>query len=88
MSPLLSDMKETTTLAHGDAALDFLDDHDAIYFTKEEEQSIVRKFDRVLMPLVRERNAELGPRSKLTFLQLLSGNRWRYRTRFGSWRKM
>ena len=38
--------------AHADKALDFLQSHDAVTFTKEEERAVVRKIDRVLMPLV------------------------------------
>lgn len=38
--------------AHGDKALDFLDAHEAVTFTKEEERAVVRKIDWVLMPLV------------------------------------
>lgn len=38
--------------AHGDKALEFLDTHEAVTFTKEEERAVVRKIDQVLMPLV------------------------------------
>jgi len=37
---------------HGDAALDFLETHERITYTAEEEKAVIRKIDRVLMPLV------------------------------------
>jgi hypothetical protein len=37
---------------HGDAALDFLETHEPVTFTPEEEKSFVWKIDRVLVPLV------------------------------------
>lgn len=37
---------------HGDAALDFLEHHEAVAYTADEEKRVIRKIDRVLMPLV------------------------------------
>ncbi|KAL4791876.1 major facilitator superfamily domain-containing protein [Aspergillus venezuelensis] len=37
---------------NADVALGFLEDHDAITFTKEEERAVIRKIDWVLMPLM------------------------------------
>ncbi|KIV80889.1 hypothetical protein PV11_08356 [Exophiala sideris] len=36
---------------HGDKALDFLETHEAITYTKEEEKAVLRKIDKVLIPL-------------------------------------
>lgn len=44
--------KPTMEKVAGDKALDFLENHEAISYTREEEKVIIRKIDRVLMPLV------------------------------------
>jgi hypothetical protein len=36
----------------GDVALDFLESHEPVIFTKEEERIVIRRIDMVLMPLV------------------------------------
>ena len=38
---------------HADRALDFVEAHGDVSFTPQEERAVVRKIDRVLMPLVR-----------------------------------
>jgi hypothetical protein len=38
---------------HGDVALGFLENHEAVSFTKEEERRVIHKIDCVLMPLVK-----------------------------------
>lgn len=38
---------------HGDVALGFLENHEVVSFTKEEERRVIHKIDRVLMPLVK-----------------------------------
>ena len=48
-----NDPKAATIKEHGDAALDFLENHETVTFTREEEKRLIRKIDRVLMPLVR-----------------------------------
>ncbi len=37
---------------HADVALGFLETHEVVSFTREEEKAVIRKIDRVLMPLV------------------------------------
>lgn len=43
---------ETRLHEHGDRALAFVEEHDAVSFTPQEEKKLLRKIDRVLMPLV------------------------------------
>lgn len=38
---------------HGDKALGFLEAREAVVYTREEEMRVLRKIDKVLMPLVR-----------------------------------
>lgn len=45
-------VKGTVETDKTDAALGFLETHDAVVFTKAEEKALVRKIDWVLMPLV------------------------------------
>lgn len=58
----------------GDAALDFLDNKEAITFTREEEKAVRRKIDRVLMPLVRiiHRTFAAGPQLKINLQMIIS----------------
>lgn len=54
VSPIPSTNPKTAVLHdHGDAALDFLEHHEAVAYTAEEEKGVIRKIDKVLMPLVR-----------------------------------
>jgi hypothetical protein len=46
------DRKIAVLHEHGDTALQFLEAHDTVVFTPQEEKNVVRKIDRVLMPLV------------------------------------
>lgn len=56
-----NDSKIAVLHEHGDVALGFLENHDTIVFTPEEERQVVRKIDRVLMPLVGRRTALYHP---------------------------
>lgn len=44
--------KTVQQVVPGDSALAFLEDHEAVVFTKEEERAVVSKIDWRLMPLV------------------------------------
>jgi hypothetical protein len=46
------DPKVAALAQHGDVALNFLETHEPVVFTPEEERRVVQKIDRVLMPLV------------------------------------
>lgn len=48
------DPKVAALAKHGDVALGFLETHEPVVFTPEEERKVVQKIDRVLMPLVSE----------------------------------
>lgn len=48
------DPKVAALAQHGDVALNFLETHEPVIFTPEEEKKVVQKIDRVLMPLVCE----------------------------------
>lgn len=47
-----SDPKVGQLHDHGDKALHFLENQEAVTYTAEEEKNVIRKIDRVLMPLV------------------------------------
>lgn len=67
---------ETVT---GDAALNFLENHEAIAYTREEEKVIIRKIDRVLMPLV-------SPKTPASFEEITDDySRCSSHTRFSKW---
>lgn len=57
VSPSAIDESKTDHL-HGDAALGFLDTHEPVSFTRQEERAVIRKIDLVLMPLVRHVSAK------------------------------
>lgn len=46
------DLKASLVHDHADVALNFLEGHERITYTQEEEKTVIHKIDRVLMPLV------------------------------------
>ncbi|KAK4947979.1 hypothetical protein LTR10_013032 [Elasticomyces elasticus] len=50
--PIVDEGELKTLHQHGDKALDFLETHEAITYTKEEEKAVLRKIDKVLIPLM------------------------------------
>jgi hypothetical protein len=80
-----TDPKASALHQHGDAALGFLEAHETVVFTQEEEKAVLRKIDLVLMPLVSPIHFTVVSTLEPGLNRI--ANRWSFRTRSSSWIK-